>query len=101
MMTFSPKACSLEPELDQLYTYETYKQVGYDAKPDKITNPGWKWIDLFHEELGISRGLDRDDLCTKEWQEKFDDMGLPYDCTTKELDVDKLCLDRATKYMNQ
>lgn len=94
-----PLACSSEPELDQEYIMETYTQKGVDAKPTRITAPGWKWIEDFHKDHKAWEHLDCHECIIDEWQAKFDDIGLRYNCRTQELDVDAICLDRACKYL--
>lgn len=99
-MTFNDRHCSLEPELDRLYYYETYTQEGRagHVKPTHIVSTGAEWIESFLRDMREWGHTDASDALVQEWQEKFDYMGLPYDCATRELDVDKMCLDRATKY---
>jgi hypothetical protein len=97
MITLNNRHCSCEPELDQEYTYDTFTQRGYDAVPTTITRSGAQWAASFEKDIELNP--DFSDALTEEWQEKFDDIGFAFDCVMGELDMNKIVLDRATKYL--
>jgi len=102
MMTFTDRHCSLEPELDQKYSYDTYTTTanGRDVVPMKIVFTGAEWIEKFLDDYREFRGTDISEELIGDWQRKFDEMGLAYNCATQELNLDQLLMDRANKYFN-
>lgn len=100
MNTYNARHCSLEPALEETYSYDSYSMKGQEVVFAPIVASGAEWIDSFLRDMRECGDLDCSDAIIDEWQAKFDEMGLPYNCVHRELDFEQLTLDRATKYFN-